>query len=50
MGYGGYMTLVNGSPFDWGVSSTHSYQMDKWSWLTANAGSISTPERSSKRD
>ncbi|KAH3980547.1 hypothetical protein HBH64_049320 [Parastagonospora nodorum] len=41
MGYGGYMTLVNGSPFDWGVSSTHSYQMDKWSWLTANAGKAS---------
>jgi hypothetical protein len=40
MGYGGALTLVNGSPFDWVTSSTHSYQMDTWSWPTVNAGSL----------
>jgi len=50
MGYGGHMTLVNGSPFDWGVSGTHSYQMDKWSWPTINAGSTSPREEHFKRD
>jgi hypothetical protein len=38
MGYGGALTLVNGSPFDWVTSSSHSYQMDTWSWPTVNAG------------
>jgi hypothetical protein len=32
MGYGGALTLVNGSPFDWVVSSAPSYQMSTWSW------------------
>lgn len=40
MGYGGALTLVNGSPFDWVTSSTHSYQMDTWKWPTINAGMI----------
>jgi hypothetical protein len=40
MGYGGALTLVNGSPFDWVTSSTHSYQMDTWSWPTVNAGTL----------
>jgi hypothetical protein len=38
MGYGGALTLVNGSPFNWVTSSTPSYQMDAWSWPTVNAG------------
>lgn len=38
MGYGGALTLVNGSPFNWVTSSTPSYQMDTWSWPTVNAG------------
>jgi hypothetical protein len=38
MGYGGYMTLVNGSPFDWVNSSTHAYQMSTWSWPIISAG------------
>jgi hypothetical protein len=38
MGYGGYMTLLNGSPFDWTVSNQHSYQMDTWKWPTVAAG------------
>jgi hypothetical protein len=38
MGYGGALTLVNGSPFDWVVSSAPSYQMSTWSWPTINAG------------
>jgi hypothetical protein len=38
MGYGGALTLVNGSPFDWVSSSSHSYQMDTWSWPTVHAG------------
>lgn len=38
MGYGGALTLVNGSPFDWVVSSAPSYQMDAWNWPTVNAG------------
>lgn len=40
MGYGGYLTLVNGSPFDWVTSSTHSYQMDTWNWPTVSAGMV----------
>jgi hypothetical protein len=40
MGYGGYLTLVNGSPFDWVTSSTPSYQMDAWNWPTVSAGTI----------
>jgi len=40
MGYGGALTLVNGSPYDWVVSSSHSYQMDTWKWPTINAGMI----------
>jgi hypothetical protein len=43
MGYGGALTLVNGSPFDWVTSSTHSYQMDTWSWPTVNAGTLVNP-------
>lgn len=38
---GGYMTLVNGSPFDWVLSGSHSYQMDTWSWPTVTAGESS---------
>jgi hypothetical protein len=39
IGHGGYMTLVNGSPFDWVNSgSTHAYQMSAWSWPTISAG------------
>jgi hypothetical protein len=40
MGYGGYLTLVNGSPFDWVTSSTPSYQMDTWNWPTVSAGKV----------
>jgi len=29
---------VNGSPFDWTVSSAPSYQMDAWKWPTVSAG------------
>tara|TARA_R110002003_G_scaffold44_11_gene3336 strand:+ start:40040 stop:40363 length:324 start_codon:yes stop_codon:yes gene_type:complete len=38
MGWGGALTLVNGSPFDWTVGSAPSYQMDAWSWPTVDAG------------
>ncbi|KAF1959627.1 PLC-like phosphodiesterase [Byssothecium circinans] len=38
MGYGGYLTLLNGSPHDWTVSGQSSYQMDKWQWPTVKAG------------
>ncbi|PSN67147.1 PLC-like phosphodiesterase [Corynespora cassiicola Philippines] len=38
MGYGGYLTLVNGSPNDWVLSGHSSYQMDTWSWPTISAG------------
>jgi hypothetical protein len=38
MGYGGALTLVNGSPFDWVLDSARSYQMSAWSWPTINAG------------
>ncbi|KAF2687063.1 PLC-like phosphodiesterase [Lentithecium fluviatile CBS 122367] len=41
MGYGGYLTLLNGSPNDWTLSSQHSYQMDAWSWPTISAGTAS---------
>lgn len=38
MGWGGALTLVNGSPFDWRVSSVSSYQMPAWNWPTVQAG------------
>lgn len=38
MGYGGALTLVNGSPHDFVLRSAPSYQMDAWSWPTVNAG------------
>ncbi|KAF2115824.1 PLC-like phosphodiesterase [Lophiotrema nucula] len=38
MGYGGYLTLVNGSPNDLTVTGQHAYQMDSWSWPTISAG------------
>ncbi|KAF1974873.1 PLC-like phosphodiesterase [Bimuria novae-zelandiae CBS 107.79] len=38
MGYGGFLTLLNGTPRDWVVSSQPSYQMDKWEWPTIKAG------------
>ncbi|KAF2473247.1 PLC-like phosphodiesterase [Lindgomyces ingoldianus] len=38
MGYGGSLTLLNGSPFDWTLSGQHAYQMDTWSWPTISAG------------
>ncbi|KAH8732275.1 PLC-like phosphodiesterase [Phaeosphaeriaceae sp. PMI808] len=41
MGYGGALTLVNGSPFDWVLKSAPSYQMDAWSWPTVSAGKAS---------
>lgn len=34
------MTLLNGSPFDWTLTSQHSYQMDTWSWPAVSAGRI----------
>jgi hypothetical protein len=38
MGWGGALTLVNGSPFDWTVSRVSSYQMPAWNWPTVAAG------------
>ncbi|KAF3036046.1 hypothetical protein E8E12_004178 [Didymella heteroderae] len=38
MGYGGALTLVNGSPFEWTLSSQTSYQMDTWKWPNVLAG------------
>lgn len=38
MGYGGALTLVNGSPFEWKLSSETSYQMDTWKWPNVGAG------------
>ncbi len=38
MGYGGALTLVNGSPFEWKLSSETSYQMDTWKWPNVAAG------------
>ena len=38
MGYGGSLTLLNGSPHDWTLSGQHSYQMSTWSWPTISAG------------
>lgn len=40
MGYGGALTLVNGSPFDWTLSGQNSYQMDTWKWPNVAAGTI----------
>ncbi|KAG9192105.1 hypothetical protein G6011_10839 [Alternaria panax] len=41
MGWGGDLTLVNGSPFSWNLCSQHSYQMETWTWPTINAGQAS---------
>ncbi|KAF2019644.1 PLC-like phosphodiesterase [Aaosphaeria arxii CBS 175.79] len=38
MGYGGFLTILNGSPHDFALSGQHSYQMDTWSWPTIQAG------------
>ncbi|USP73780.1 PLC-like phosphodiesterase [Curvularia clavata] len=38
MSWGGDLTLVNGSPFDWTLSGQHSYQMDTWQWPTVRSG------------
>lgn len=38
MGYGGALTLVNGSPFEWTLSGQSSYQMDTWKWPNVAAG------------
>ena len=38
MGYGGALTLVNASPFEWTLSSQTSYQMDTWKWPNVGAG------------
>jgi hypothetical protein len=38
MGYGGALTLVNGSPFEWTLSGQDSYQMDTWKWPNIAAG------------
>ncbi|KAI0615204.1 PLCXc domain-containing protein, partial [Pyrenophora tritici-repentis] len=42
MGWGGSITLVNASPFDWTLSGSHSYQMDTWQWPTISAGMASS--------
>ncbi|EDN10761.1 predicted protein [Histoplasma mississippiense (nom. inval.)] len=34
----GYFTLVNGSPYNWILTSSHSYQMDQWKWHNVPAG------------
>lgn len=41
MGYGGYLTLLNGSPYEWVLTGQHSYQMDTWKWPTIPAGKAS---------
>jgi hypothetical protein len=38
MGYGGALTLVNGSPFEWTLNSQTSYQMDTWKWPNIQSG------------
>ncbi|KAF3048876.1 hypothetical protein E8E11_003659 [Didymella keratinophila] len=38
MGYGGALTLVNGSPFEWTLNSQASYQMDTWKWPNVQSG------------
>jgi hypothetical protein len=30
MGQGGYITFVNGTPYDWNKTNQHSYQMNSW--------------------
>jgi hypothetical protein len=46
---GGYITLVNGSPYDWTLTGQHSYQMSTWSWPTINAGMNPKFERPDRR-
>jgi len=38
MGYGGALTMVNGSPFEWTLNSQASYQMDTWKWPNVQSG------------
>jgi hypothetical protein len=47
MGYGGALTLVNGSPFEWTLSSQTSYQMDTWKWPNVGAGKIGNSKNTS---
>lgn len=32
MGQGGYVTLINGTPYDWTKTHEHSYQMNSWNF------------------
>ena len=32
MGEGGFIVLVNGTPYDWVKTNEHSYQMETWSF------------------
>lgn len=43
MGEGGYINIVNGSPYQWRNTYTSSYQMTKWSFpATIDAGKAAT--------
>lgn len=52
---GGYVTLLNGTPKDWVVTGTSSYQMDQWDWPTIKAGTsaavyVEWGQKGSQRD
>lgn len=36
--YRNYLTIVNGSPYKFKLTSDHEYQMDKWVWHDIPAG------------
>src|SRR4051812_8040885 len=42
MGQGGFITLVNGTPYDWQNTASHSYQMNAWSFPQTLASGAST--------
>lgn len=48
MGYGGALTLLNGSPFEWTLNSQTSYQMDTWKWASVQSGKTNRPTMSTK--
>jgi hypothetical protein len=42
MGQGGYITLVNGTKYDWNLTYSHQYQMNSWSFPACIKAGFST--------
>ncbi|KAF2141878.1 uncharacterized protein K452DRAFT_34954 [Aplosporella prunicola CBS 121167] len=43
MGQGGYVDLINGTPYPWTLTGQHSYQMESWSFPSTISSGQSVP-------